>query len=425
MTAIRHIVLYLCIIAVSACSPGIRFRPGEIPAPPAEDSERINAGRALYQELTKEATVYRNKAAEKRVAKITSRVLGAAPPMGHWEVTLIDSKEFNAMTTPGNYIYVFRGLLEQLPNDDEVAAVIAHEIAHRLGRHDIESSSEKWGKALTVLAGIAAGVAVGSQPGATQNDIANTMSNTIKIGSGFTTLQYSKDKEREADQIGIFLMADAGYDPSGFASVWARRASQEGVQGDFFSTHPNSDERYQNAIQLLPMAKERYRLARKKARKSASRKKSVPLSVHYEAAQGYKAINNREVYTARTIAQSLTQRAPHQPDGYNILGLSHFIEGDQKYARKSFLKGLQVDPDYAPLLYNVACIDVQERKYDSALKKLEKAFIRSPQLVETARDDSDLSALRSHPRFNALLNRYYPPPPPSFKGSNSFSINTY
>lgn len=425
MTIIRHIFILLCIVTVSACSPGIRFQPGEIPAPPAEDSEQINAGRALYQELTKETTVYRNRSAEQRVARITSRVLGAAPPMGHWEVTLIDSKEFNAMTTPGNYIYVFRGLLDQLPQDEEVAAVIAHEIAHRLGRHDIESSSEKWGKALTVLAGIAAGVAVGSQPGATQNDIANTMSNTIKIGSGFTTLQYSKDKEREADQIGIFLMADAGYDPSGFASVWARRASQEGVQGDFFSTHPNSDERYQNAIQLLPMAKERYRLARKKTRTSASRKKSVPLSVHYEAAQGYKAINNREAHTARSIAQSLTQRVPHQPDGYNILGLSHFIQGDQKYARKSFLKGLQVDPDYAPLLYNVACVDVQERKFDSALTNLEKAFIRSPQLVETAREDPDLNAVRSHPRFNALINRYYPPPPPTFTGRNSFSINTH
>ena len=102
MTTIRHIFIYLCIITVSACSPGIRFQPGEIPVPPAEDSEQINSGRALYQELTKEATVYRNRAAEQRVSKITSRVLGAAPPMGHWEVTLIDAKEFNAMTTPGN-----------------------------------------------------------------------------------------------------------------------------------------------------------------------------------------------------------------------------------------------------------------------------------------------------------------------------------
>jgi predicted Zn-dependent protease len=424
MKPVRHLLVSLLIVLLAACSPGIRFKPGEIPSPSAESSDRIEQGRYAYQQLTNSGSVYRNRAAEKRVSKIISRILSATPPMGHWEITLLDAKEFNAMTTPGNYIYVYRGLLEELTEDEEVAAVLSHEIAHRLARHDIESTSEKWGKAITLIAGIAAGVAVGSQPGVSQSDIANTMDTTIKLGSGFTTLQYSKDKEREADQVGIFLMADAGYDPSGFASVWARRASKEGTQGDFFSTHPNSDERYKTAIQLLPQAKERYRLAKKRRLAQAPNKKGISLKARYEASEGFRAIRNRDAQTATSIAQSLTAREPHYSDGYNILGLAQILRGNPQLARKNFQKGLRIDPDNAALLYNMACVDAQAGRHTSALSNLEKSFTRAPELLETAQSDTDLNPLRSNSKFHELITRHYTPPPPTFNGSNSYSINT-
>jgi predicted Zn-dependent protease len=156
--------------------------------------------------------ILRDPVQEKRVAKILQKLLDATPTTGHWTATLVDSPIFNAMTTPGNFIYVYRGLLQTLP-DDELAAVLAHEIAHRLAQHEVESSEETLGRAISVLATIAAGVAMASQQGATQRDVANVMDATDKLGQGFTTLRYSKDKEREADQIGIFLLADAGVLP--------------------------------------------------------------------------------------------------------------------------------------------------------------------------------------------------------------------
>ena len=424
MKYISHLLLSLFVISLSACSPGIRFKPGEIPAPPAESQEAVEQGRYLYEQLVHNQKVYRNRAAERRVSNIASRILYSAPPMGHWEITLLDDDSFNAMTTPGNYIYVHRGLLETCSTDDEVAAVLSHEVAHRLSRHDILSTSEKWGNALTLIAGIAAGVAVGTQPGVSQSDVANTVQTTVKLGSGFTTLQYSRDKEREADQIGIFLMADAGYDPSGFAAVWARKARQEGSSADFFSTHPDSAERYETATALLPLARERYRQAQKRKIRRAPYQKSIPSSVHYEASQGFLAVQNRDITKAKTIARSLTSRAPYYSDGYNIMGLAHFLQGDIRSAEKSFKKGLRIDRNNASLLYNMACVDVQYGRHTSALDNLERAFKQAPSFVETAQTDPDLEPLRGKTRFHTLTSGAYAHSRAQVEANNSYAINS-
>ncbi|MEY4668222.1 MAG: hypothetical protein RL518_921 [Pseudomonadota bacterium] len=407
------------------CGPGIRYRPGEIPAPTTTAMQDLQAGHNIHMQMLAESPILRDPVQEQRVTKILSKILGATPRTGHWTATLIDSPVFNAMTAPGNYIYVYRGLLQSLP-DDEVAAVLAHEIGHRLAQHELETSGETLGKALSVLATIAAGAAVASQQGASPRDVEEVMNATDKIGSGFTTLRYSKDKEREADQIGIFLLADAGINPAAAPSLWAKQAMMNGSEGtDFFSTHPLDSDRYTMAIQLLPFAQERYQKAihGKKSKQSVKRATPPSPKVIYQLTQAEEALQNNDLQTASTIAQSLTSTAPSTPETYNLLGRVRLLFGEDRQAAKAFKKGLTLAPEDPILIYNMGCAQAREGKTKEALTSLEKAFTLQPNLTITAAEDPDLSSLSENLDFKALLTRQYVASPPVEVGGNTVTVN--
>ena len=420
----RILYAFLLVLLVG-CGPGIRYRPGEIPAPTTVDLSDIQAGHRLHAQMLAQSPILRDPVQEKRVSRILQKLLNATPRTGHWTATLIDSPVFNAMTVPGNFIYVYRGLLQSVP-DDELAAVLAHEIGHRLAQHEVDSSGETLGKAISVLATIAAGAAMASQQGATQRDVENVMNATDKIGSGFTTLRYSKDKEREADQIGIFLLADAGFNPAAAPSLWAKKAIIAGSGGsDFFSTHPVDSDRYTMAIQLLPLAQERYQKAIKGKKPKAKPKRATPPSpeVIYQLSQAEEALQENDLQTASTIAQSLTSQAPSSPETYNLLGRVKLLFGEEKQASKAFKKGLTLAPEDPILIYNMGCAQAREGKTKEALTSLEKAFTLQPNLTATAAEDPDLVSLYENLEFKALFLKQYVALPPAEVGGNSVKVN--
>jgi predicted Zn-dependent protease len=417
-----HILLLVLLVG---CGPGIRYRPGEIPAPTTTNLNDIQAGHQLHAQMIAHNPILRDPVQEKRVAKILQKLLDATPTTGHWTATLVDSPVFNAMTAPGNFIYVYRGLLQTLP-DDELAAVLAHEIAHRLAQHEVESSEETLGRAISVLATIAAGAAMASQQGATQRDVANVMDATNKLGQGFTTLRYSRDKEREADQIGMFLLADAGINPAAFPSFWARKAAISGSGGsDFLSTHPIDSDRYTMSIQLLPLAQERYERALKGQKSKKKAKRAAPPSpdLLYQISQAEEALQENDLHTASTIAQSLTSQAPSSPETYNLLGRVKLLFGEEKQASKAFKKGLTLAPEDPILIYNMGCTQARQGKTNEALASLEKAFTLHPTLTSHAAEDPDLVSLYENLEFKALLTKQYVALPPAEVGGNTVRVN--
>jgi predicted Zn-dependent protease len=380
----------------------------------------------MYQQVLNEVPVLRDPQAVTRVSRIIDKLLDATPTTGHWTVTLLDNPAFNAMTTPGNYVYVFKGMLDNARSDDEVAAVLAHEIGHRLAQHEVKTSEQALGEALSMIATVAAGVAVASQQGATQRDVAKVMDMTDALGAGFTTLRYEKDQEREADQIGMFLLADAGINPMAAADVWAGRLAAEGGGGsDFFSTHPLHEDRYAMAIQLLPAAQVRYQAARTKRHSNKSRKKQPQKSatLDYHIAQAQEAIASNDIQTASTIANSLAAQQPSSPEAHNLLGHVKALQGNMEQARKEFQKGLRLAPEDPLLLYNMACMHALKGERVSALRLLEKAFTGNPTLIDGAQEDKDLSSLYEDPTFQELISRQYTAPVPEGVGGNTYSIN--
>ncbi|WP_165840137.1 M48 family metallopeptidase [Motiliproteus coralliicola] len=140
-----------------------------------------------------------------------------------WQPILIDRDSFNAFTTGGTYIVVHRGLMEQLTSDDEVAAVMAHEIAHTVANHVFEAQS---------LAQVTA------------------LANSGSAGRDGYRAAFTQKNEYEADRIGVLYSSLAGYDPLASSRIWKRQYQTEGNRrGLFFQSHPvNSDRERFNRV---------------------------------------------------------------------------------------------------------------------------------------------------------------------------------
>jgi predicted Zn-dependent protease len=154
-----------------------------------------------------------------------------------WEFNVLDSPEINAWCMPGGKIAVYTGLIDKLKlDDDELAAVIGHEIAHALREHSRERASEQAmaGIGISILATVA-GVGQLGQKGMEY------------AYQGLLGLPNSRAHETEADRMGVELAARAGYDPRAAISLWKKMGEASGGEPPkFMSTHPPRSERMQD-----------------------------------------------------------------------------------------------------------------------------------------------------------------------------------
>ena len=147
------------------------------------------------------------------------------PPTGGYAVELIEQDVVNA-ATDGDRIYVARGLLDFVANDGEVAAVMAHEIAHGLLDH---LGSKQQDAVLGAMLGAVLGTAVGVD--------------ATGLGANLGALTYSKAYEREADYVGLYILARAGYGLRDAYTMWRKMATVSASRGSFLDSHPAFTER--------------------------------------------------------------------------------------------------------------------------------------------------------------------------------------
>ncbi len=169
-------------------------------------------------------------------ARLTPTVAAFRPDAvgWHWEVNVLTSKEVNAWCMPGGKIAVYSGLIDQLKiTDDELAAVMGHEIAHALREHAWERASQAMNAqiGLTVI-----GIALGAS--------GSTMDMAGMAYQAMFALPNSREQETEADRIGVELAARAGYDPRAAISLWDKMGRLAGnSQPQWLSTHPSQASR--------------------------------------------------------------------------------------------------------------------------------------------------------------------------------------
>jgi predicted Zn-dependent protease len=179
------------------------------------------------------ALTNRVKAIAARVIPTTSVFRPDAPGWA-WEVNVIQSEELNAWCMPGGKIAFYSGIITKLQlNDDEIAAIMGHEIAHALREHGRERASEQMTSGLLVNVGV---IALGGNQA--MAEMAGLAYN-VTVG-----LPNSRTHETEADRIGIELSARAGYDPKAAVTLWQKMAKLGGAKGpQFLSTHPSNEGR--------------------------------------------------------------------------------------------------------------------------------------------------------------------------------------
>lgn len=179
-----------------------------------------------------------------------------------WEINVQDSEEVNAYCMPGGKIMVFKGLISKLKaTDDELAAVMGHEIAHALREHGRERMSEAYVQQIGMfgLAALVGATAKDEQKAAATMEIASLVT-TIGL-----TLPHSREQEREADRMGLELAARAGYDPQAAVSLWRKMTAAGGAkQAEFLSTHPSGESRISDLQGLIPTVLPLYEEAKRR-----------------------------------------------------------------------------------------------------------------------------------------------------------------
>src|SRR6056300_857453 len=159
----------------------------------------------------------------------------------NWEINVIDSELINAFCMPGGKIVVYSGLINKLDaTDDELAAVIGHEIAHALREHGRERMSSALVQQVGIL-GFA--IFLSNQDGSFLSKQAILQG--VALGTTlFFALPNSREQEREADKIGLELAARAGYNPLAAVSLWRKMDELSDMQPpEFLSTHPSNQSR--------------------------------------------------------------------------------------------------------------------------------------------------------------------------------------
>jgi predicted Zn-dependent protease len=224
-----------------------------------EEASRREYAQLMAEEQQK-GKLNRNPAQVSRVRAIANRVIQQVPAFRpdaqrwNWEVNVLTAAEVNAWCMPGGKIAVYTGLIEKLQaTDDELAAVIGHEIAHALREHARERASEQAvaGLGISILSAVT-GVGSLGQRGMEYAYM------------GLLGLPNSRNHEVEADRIGVELAARAGYDPRAAITLWQKMGQAGGSETPkFLSTHPSRQDRLDDLTVYSQRVMPLYEQARK------------------------------------------------------------------------------------------------------------------------------------------------------------------
>jgi predicted Zn-dependent protease len=198
----------------------------------------IQMGREADQQVSEQLGLYDDPKVQAYVERIGRKIAADSErPELPWSFKVVDDPVVNAFALPGGFIYVTRGLLTHLNSEAELASVLGHEIGHVTARHSVEQQSKQQLAQIGLLAGMIA-----------RPDLANGLGQLAQQGLGLLFLKYSRDDERQADDLGLRYMFREGYDPREMPQVFAvlKRVSEQQGGGripGWLATHPGEDER--------------------------------------------------------------------------------------------------------------------------------------------------------------------------------------
>ena len=237
----------LAATAVAGLLAGCSVNPatGERQLTLISESQEIQMGREADQQITAQLGLYADDSAQQYVSSL-GRALAAKSerPDLPWSFKVVDDPIVNAFALPGGFIYITRGIMAHLSSEAELVAVLGHEIGHVTGRHSVERLSK------AQLAQVGLGVGMIASPRFRQfGDLA-------QMGMGLLFLKYSRDDERQADDLGLRYSLRGGYDAREMPEVFTvlkRVGEAAGAGGipNWLATHPDPEQRRERIERVL------------------------------------------------------------------------------------------------------------------------------------------------------------------------------
>jgi predicted Zn-dependent protease len=219
------------------------------------DSEEYYVGRAVAARILSTYPLYRNAAVTEYVNEVGQTVARKSPRPNTYKgyhFAVLDSEEINAFACPGGTIFITRGLLATCASEDELAAVLAHEVTHVVDKDGINSISKaRWTEVWTSM-----GAEAVRQYGGVAGNLVNLFEGSVDdIVKSMVVNGYSRDAEYAADAGSVRISTAAGYDPDALARVLAKiQARAKPGAGGFYKTHPPASERLARVPAAAPGA---------------------------------------------------------------------------------------------------------------------------------------------------------------------------
>ncbi|MEN6441287.1 MAG: M48 family metalloprotease [Syntrophobacter sp.] len=391
--AITFLAVFFCVLTAL-------IRP--IPASALTLSEEQKIGQKILEQVRKQLPLVEDgeiltyiRGVANRVAKET----GVTPYQ--YQFFVIDQSIPNAFAVPGGYIFMFRGLIEMMETEGELAAIFAHELSHIHARHIHRQIDDSKVLSVASLAGMIGGILLGG--GAMGPALA-----TGSMAAGATmALRYSREHEMEADQLGFRFLCSAGYDPDDMVSIMHKMDQMKwtGSSGipNYLSTHPAMGER---VLYLDEMAK-KYKATSPKPKKASASPGDFQLlqaALVADYADRGKALdrfnagitqgNKAAVFGLGRLylrqdrcveAAAQLQEAARQiqsPFVLSSLGAAYHRLGRLKEAQKTLQSALVLDPSASIVHYRLALVLQDMGQRDEALDHLMKIVDLAPMFPE-------------------------------------------
>lgn len=369
---------------------------------PAE-AERI--GREAFQSIKRSGRLIEDPELEQYISDLGYRLLSSSPEGGqNFTFFLIEDPTINAFAMPGGYIGFHSGLILASSSEDEVAAVMAHEISHVTQHHLARSLEKARDMNLPMTAALIAALILGGQDAQmTSAALATTLATQSQL-----QLNYSRSHEHEADRLGMQMLSDAGYDPNGMPQFFERLQQQSRYYTalpEFLSTHPVTSDRIadsRNRAAQLPhtarlQPQTTYQLAKAKLRVLSSKDLDQLIAQLQESlAKGRYENEAAERYAyalalshdgqhdeARAQFRQLLKRSPERISFLLAHARNEAAMEEYGSAAEVYAQGLRLYPANLPLCLGYADVLLKQQKPDEARRLLSDLLKRHPNQART------------------------------------------
>ena len=249
----KLLVTTTCALLIAACA---QSPTGRRQIMLFNDAELGKMGAATFESMKAETPIAKDAKTNNYVKCVANSLLAVTPEntrAQNWEIVVFDSDQVNAFALPGGKIGVYTGLLKVAQNQDQLAAVVGHEIAHVIAGHSNERLSTNQGIQTILALGDAGMKAYGVRY---QQELMTAFGLGAQLG---VALPFSRAHESESDIIGLELMAKAGFEPRQAVNLWQNMAAAgSGSTPEFMSTHPLPETRIKDLREKMPEAMKLY-----------------------------------------------------------------------------------------------------------------------------------------------------------------------